>query len=89
MFGISTILFILPVFYHQYRGAFIISFEPVWETMKAKNVTTYTLREKHNISSETIYRMKHNKAITTTTLDDLCKILDCKVDEVIKHIKDR
>lgn len=65
----------------------MISYEPFWETLKDKNVSTYALRTKHNISSETIHRMKKNKAITTTKIDDLCNILNCKVEEVIKHVK--
>lgn len=65
----------------------MITFFPLWETMKKKGVSTYTLREKHHISSETIYRMKHNKSITLTTLNDLCETLDCEVWEIIKYEK--
>jgi len=65
----------------------LISYAPFWKTLKNKNVSTYALRTKHNISSETIHRMKKEKAITTTKIDDLCKILDCKVEEIIEYIK--
>jgi len=46
------------------------------------------LREKHNVSSETINRLKHDKAITTTKLDDLCKILNCEVQDIIRYKKE-
>jgi len=65
----------------------MISYEPLWQTLKNKSISTYALRTKHNISSETIHRMKKNKAVTTTKIDDLCNILDCTVEEIIKHIK--
>ena len=48
----------------------MVSYEPLWETMKARGVTTYTLIEKHRIPSKTIYNLKHNKNITTATIEN-------------------
>ena len=60
------------------KGDFVlISYEPFWRTLKAKGITTYTLITRHNISSATIDRIKKNNGITTTKLDDFCRILDC------------
>lgn len=53
--------------------------------MKEKGITTYTLINKHNISSSTIHRLRHNQGITTQLIDDLCIILDCKVEDIIKY----
>ena len=64
----------------------MISYEPLYKTMKKKNITTYTLITKHNLSRSLIDRLKHNKPITTVTLDDLCKILSCKVEDVMEYI---
>ena len=66
----------------------MISYEPLWETMKQKDITTYTLIEKHNILSKTIYNLKHNKHITTATLERLCEILDCTPNDIIKFINE-
>ena len=66
----------------------IINYAPLWETMKSKNITTYALREKHNINSATIYRMKNSRAVSLNTLDDLCHILDCEIEDIIKHVKE-
>ena len=65
----------------------MISYDPLWITLKDRSISTYKLRTKYNISAETIHRMKQNKAITTTKIDDLCNILDCKVEEIIEYIK--
>lgn len=67
----------------------MISYTPLWDTMQKKGISTYKLIEKYKISSETIHRMKHNKSITTTKIDDLCNILDCKIEEIINHIPDK
>ena len=89
MVDITTIVCILTISYSLCKRVIkIISFEPFWKTLADKNISTYVLRGKHNISSETIHRLKHNKAITTTKIDDLCFILDCDVEDIIKHVKD-
>ena len=54
--------------------------------MKEKGVTTYTLINKYNLSRGLLDRLKHNRPITTVTLDDLCKILDCGVADIMVYI---
>jgi len=66
----------------------MISYEPLWKTMEKKNATTYTLQVKGGISSSTIRRMKANESISTNTLDALCKILDCRVYDIVEYIPD-
>ena len=65
----------------------MIVYTPLWETMKEKGITTYTLINKYNISSSTINRLRHNQGITTQLIDDLCTILDCNVEDIIKFEK--
>ena len=64
----------------------MISYEPLYKTMKEKNITTYTLITKYNLSRSLIDRLKHNKPITTVTLNDLCEILSCKVEDIMVYI---
>ena len=66
----------------------MISYEPFYETAKKKGISTYKLINEFNISRSLIDRLKHNKPITTVTLNDLCTILDCKVEEVLVYKKD-
>ncbi|MCL2507761.1 MAG: helix-turn-helix transcriptional regulator [Oscillospiraceae bacterium] len=59
--------------------------------MEEKGATTYTLRNKgqeYNISSSTIRRLKANQSVSTNTLDTLCKILDCKLCDIVEFIAD-
>ncbi len=64
----------------------MISYEPLWETMKRKGVTTYTLIKQYGFSKGTLDSLKQGRNISTATLDDLCDILDCDVEEVLRHI---
>jgi len=63
----------------------MISYKPFYETLKKKEVTTYKLVTKHGISRSLLDRLKHNKPISTVTLNDLCKILSCKVEEILVY----
>lgn len=65
----------------------MISYKPFFETLLKKNVTEYALIYKQGISANTIHRIKKELPITTKTLDSLCYILDCEVQDIIEHDK--
>lgn len=62
----------------------MISYEPFWNTLSKKNITNYQLIYHKGISSNTLRRMRHNEAITTTTLNQLCILLDCGISDIIQ-----
>lgn len=66
----------------------MISYEPLYRTMKEKGITTYKLIQQYGVSRSLLDRLKHNKPISTVTLNDLCRFLDCRVEDVIIYIKD-
>lgn len=67
----------------------MISYKPFYNTLLKKGITEYELIYKQGISANTINRMKHGKPITTTTLDVLCFILNCKVQEILVYEEDQ
>lgn len=66
----------------------MISYEKLWHTMKQKGVTQYTLIKKHNVSPAQITRLKRNESVSTHTIEVFCKILDCRVEDIMEYIKD-
>ena len=56
--------------------------------MEIQGVSTYALREKCGIDSKTIRRLKANENIETKTLDKLCSVLNCKIEDIAEFIKD-
>ena len=66
----------------------MISYRPLYETLKKKGVTTYKLINEFGISRSLLDRLKHNKPITTVTLNDLCTFLDCRVGDILEYIPD-
>lgn len=67
----------------------MISYEPLFKTMQEKGVTTYKLIKDFGVSRSLIDRLKHNKPISTVTLNDLCGFLDCKVEDILVFIPEK
>ena len=66
----------------------MIRFDPLWVTMKKKHITTYVLREVHGIDSKTVRKLRDNKTVTTGTLNRLCTILQCTLEEIVEFVPD-
>lgn len=63
----------------------MIDYSSFWETLRNSPETTYTLINKYHISSSTIDKLRKNKPLNTTTLNDLCKILDCEIQDICQY----
>lgn len=66
----------------------MIVFDPLWETMKRQGVSQYTLIKEYGVSTGTLDALRKNRSITLNTLNDLCRILQCPVENVIRYIPD-
>lgn len=66
----------------------MITFEPFDKTRKRTGISTYQLINKYSMSSSTINRIRNNLPISTVTLNDLCKIYQCRVEDIIMYVPD-
>lgn len=66
----------------------MISYEPFYKTLKEKSISTYKLINEYKVSRSLLDRLKHNKPISTVTLNDLCTFLDCNVEDILIYIKE-
>ena len=64
----------------------IITYTPLWETMKRKGISTYSLLKDYGFSRGTLDSLKQNRNVTVATIDDLCEILDCQVEDIMQHM---
>ena len=64
----------------------MISYAPFWNTLRTSGESTYTLIKNHRISSSTIDKLRKNKPMNTTTINDLCRILSCPVQDVMEYV---
>ena len=66
----------------------MISYENLWNVMKEKGVSQYALIKKYGVSPAQITRLKRNESVSARTIDMFCKILDCKVGDIMEYVKD-
>ena len=66
----------------------MISYEPFYQTLKTKSISTYKLINEYGISRSLLDRLKHNRPISTVTLNDLCNILHCRVEDILVFTED-
>ena len=66
----------------------MIIFDKLWSVMKEKGVSTYQLREKCGIDSKTVRRLRANDNMETKTLNKLCAVLDCRLEDISEYVPD-
>ena len=64
----------------------MISYEPLFETLKKKNISSYRL-EKMGFARSTYSAMKDGKSVSTNTIDQLCILLQCEVSDIMKFVR--
>ena len=64
----------------------MIEYTPFWATLRDSTESTYTLTKNHRISSSTIDKLRKNKPLNTTTINDLCRILNCSVSDIMRYV---
>ena len=64
----------------------MISYEPFYKTLNKKRITQYQLVNKYLIPSSIITRIRNNKSITLKSIESICKILHCNVNDIVSFI---
>ena len=68
---------------------FVISYQKLWDTMKRKGITQYALIKTYRISPGQITRLKRNESVSTHTIENFCRILNCDVGDIMQYIPDK
>lgn len=86
-YSISKIYFTLtlPHFIGR-RCCYMIDYSPFWATVERTGNNWYTLANKLHVPNSTLHRLKHNKDVSTKTLNDLCRILNCNISDIVQYI---
>nr|WP_297874105.1 helix-turn-helix domain-containing protein [uncultured Blautia sp.] len=66
----------------------MISYDPFWQTLHRKNISTYKLIYEYGILPDTIQRLRSEKTVTTKTLNTLCSVLCCQISDILVYIPD-
>lgn len=65
----------------------MISYRPLFQTMKDKKITSYRLQQS-GFSRATYHSIKQGNSVSTNTINQLCKLLHCQVSDIIEYIED-
>ncbi len=66
----------------------MIKYDPLWATLKRKNISQNKLMRDYGVDNAQLHRLRKNMVIKTVTIDNLCRILDCRVEDIMEYIPD-
>lgn len=66
----------------------MIDYNKLWDTMKKRGITQYDLYTKYNVNRSQLDRLRKNKNVQVNTIDKLCNILHCRVEDIMTHYDD-
>ncbi len=66
----------------------MITYKPFWKMLKEREISTYMLIYTYGINSYTIDRLRHDKPLKTSTIDNLCNRLHCDITDIMQHTED-
>ena len=66
----------------------MIVYNRLWDTMKKQGISQYKLIKDYKISSGQLDRLRKNDNVSTFTLNQLCKILNCKLDDIAEYVEE-
>lgn len=66
----------------------MIRYDPLWRTLKAKNISQYRLIKDYGIDKAQLQRLRDNRVVKTMILDTLSTILDCRIEDVVEFVPD-
>lgn len=66
----------------------MIKYDKLFQTMKERGISQYDLYTKYNVPKSLLDRLRNNKNIEVVTINRLCNILNCDVEDIMEHIQD-
>lgn len=66
----------------------MIKYDKFWETLKSKNLTQYDLYTHHGVNRSLLDKLRNNKNIEINTIDKLCNLLHCNIEDIMTHYED-
>ena len=66
----------------------MIKYDRLWKTLKEKNISQYSLQKDYGVNKAQLYRLRNNQIVKTITINNLCRILNCKVEDIMEYVPD-
>ena len=66
----------------------MIKYDRLWVTMKKKDISQYRLNKDYGIDKAQLHRIRKNMVVKTIILNNLCQILDCRIEDIMEYVPD-
>ena len=66
----------------------MIRYDPLWRTLKVKGISQYKLIKDYGIDNAQLHRLRKNEIVKTMILNTLCRILDCRIEDIMEYVPD-
>jgi len=66
----------------------LITYDPFWKMLKDKNISSYKLEKEYGMSKSMIFKFRHNQNVTLETVNELCKMFQCELWEIVAYVPD-
>ncbi len=67
----------------------MIVFDKLWATMREQGISQYRLIHEYKISTGQLDRLRKNENVSTYTLNQLCRILNCRLEDIAEYKDDQ
>lgn len=67
----------------------MIKYDRLWKTMKERGISQYDLYTYYGINRSLIDRFRKNLNVELYTIDRMCTILDCEIEDIVEHVPDK
>ena len=65
----------------------MMTYEPFWRMMDERRISTYSLEVDYGFNKAFIHRLKHNKNMNLSSIDYICDVFCCPVEDVVVHTR--
>jgi putative transcriptional regulator len=66
----------------------MILYNRLWRTMKEKGISQYKLIKDYGVDKAQLHRLRKNMIVKTIILNNLCRILDCQIQDIMEYVPD-
>ncbi len=67
----------------------MIIYDRLWATLKVRGISQYKLIKDHGIDKAQLHRLRKNMVVKTLILNNLCRILDCQIEDIMEYVPDQ
>ena len=67
----------------------MFSYKPLLRLLLERNMSKTELREMTGMGMNTLAKIGKNEPISMATLNDICRVLNCRIEDVIEYLPDK